>query len=336
MLFQAYPGKLHLCADGWTSPNVIAFIGTTIHWVVDGKIVSAILDFIKATKAHAGVYLAARIAECLREYKIQDKIMGFTADNASNNDTLVQELSVILPSFPGKKTRAILLPFSRKASQSSDSESDVDRELEMIEQEMTGGLGVGDEEPELDEEDDIAADVQMSDAAAVNGVTEDADLDSRLDPLSAHDMNIGRLSIAKRTSSFAMKYFDSLNETTATLDALEDWLASPIVNTNLDPVMYWTQMNHAGDPLARMAMDYLSIPASSTDVERSFSRGGLTISKLRHSLTDETARAACVMGSWTTLDGAIPKDRILESFKAKKQRLRKKARTGDSTIVIDD
>ncbi|KAF4611964.1 hypothetical protein D9613_004308 [Agrocybe pediades] len=104
-ILRAYPGKLHICADGWTSPNVVAFIGTTVHWILDGKIVSAILDFIKATKAHTGVYLAARIAECLREYKIQDKIMGFTADNAANNDTLVRELSVIVPSFPGKKTR---------------------------------------------------------------------------------------------------------------------------------------------------------------------------------------------------------------------------------------
>jgi len=38
---------LHIAADGWTSPNVIAFIGTTVHWIVDGKIVSIILDFIK-------------------------------------------------------------------------------------------------------------------------------------------------------------------------------------------------------------------------------------------------------------------------------------------------
>ena len=44
---QKYPGKLHVAADGWTSPNVIAFIGATVHWIVDGKVASIILDFIK-------------------------------------------------------------------------------------------------------------------------------------------------------------------------------------------------------------------------------------------------------------------------------------------------
>jgi hypothetical protein len=44
---QAYPGKVHICLDGWTSPQVIAFIGATVHWVVNGRMQSLILDFIK-------------------------------------------------------------------------------------------------------------------------------------------------------------------------------------------------------------------------------------------------------------------------------------------------
>jgi hypothetical protein len=44
---QNYPGKLHIAADGWTSPNIIAFIGVTVHWIIDSKMASAILDFIK-------------------------------------------------------------------------------------------------------------------------------------------------------------------------------------------------------------------------------------------------------------------------------------------------
>ncbi|KAF6744967.1 hypothetical protein DFP72DRAFT_782724, partial [Ephemerocybe angulata] len=27
-----YPGRLHIAADGWTSPNVISFIGVTVHF----------------------------------------------------------------------------------------------------------------------------------------------------------------------------------------------------------------------------------------------------------------------------------------------------------------
>jgi hypothetical protein len=44
---QKYPGKLHLIADGWTSPNVIAYIGAGITLVIDGKMASIVLDFIK-------------------------------------------------------------------------------------------------------------------------------------------------------------------------------------------------------------------------------------------------------------------------------------------------
>ena len=44
---QKYPGRLHIAADGWTSPNIIAFIGVTVHWVMKGQITSIILDFIK-------------------------------------------------------------------------------------------------------------------------------------------------------------------------------------------------------------------------------------------------------------------------------------------------
>ena len=30
---QSLPGKIHLCVDGWTSPNFISFLGVTAHWV---------------------------------------------------------------------------------------------------------------------------------------------------------------------------------------------------------------------------------------------------------------------------------------------------------------
>jgi hypothetical protein len=44
---QRHPGWLHLIADGWTSPNIIAFIGAMITLILNGKITSIILDFTK-------------------------------------------------------------------------------------------------------------------------------------------------------------------------------------------------------------------------------------------------------------------------------------------------
>ena len=58
----------------------------------------------------------------------------------------------------------------------------------------------------------------------------------------------------------ASKYFDVLEDNSAPVDALEDWLSSPVVNTEQDLITYWTRMQVAGHPLAAMALDFMSIP----------------------------------------------------------------------------
>ena len=60
--------------------------------------------------------------------------------------------------------------------------------------------------------------------------------------------------------SMARHYFDVLQDKSTSVDALEDWLSSPITNTSQDPIAYWAGMQAAGHPLATMALDFLSIP----------------------------------------------------------------------------
>ena len=57
--------------------------------------------------------------------------------------------------------------------------------------------------------------------------------------------------------------------------------------------------------------------AMSTDVERAFSHGRLTVSHMWHSLSDETTRAATVLSSWTALPGLVPEADILKVFQEK-------------------
>jgi hypothetical protein len=61
---------------------------------------------------------------------------------------------------------------------------------------VDGGF-FGDEEPELQDEDELAGDVATSDQAAVDAITEEVGLDNRLLPLSLIQMTAGRLAIAK-------------------------------------------------------------------------------------------------------------------------------------------
>lgn len=60
----------------------------------------------------------------------------------------------------------------------------------------------------------------------------------------------------------ASKYFDDLDDKSAPIDAMEEWLSTPVVNTHQDPIEYWTTMQKAGNLLAAMALDFLSIPGA--------------------------------------------------------------------------
>ena len=91
-------------------------------------------------------------------------------------------------------------------------------------------------------------------------------------------------------------------------------------------------------PLAPMGLDFLAAPgrsfyfypgialthyiilATSTDVEHAFSRGGLTVSKMHHSLSDESTRAATVLSSWCNFPPLIPRGDIIANFRDKSKR----------------
>jgi hypothetical protein len=138
-----------------------------------------------------------------------------------------------------------------------------------------------------------------------------------------------------------------------------EWLSAPPVPTITDPIAWWTTMDAVGHPLARMALDYLSAPgkchlpftntathyllATSTDVERAFSHGGLTVSKMRHALSDKSVRAATVLGSWCTFPELVPSKVLITSFNNKARRVKGGEHDGPShdgggvePIIIED
>jgi hypothetical protein len=51
-----------------------------------------------------------------------------------------------------------------------------------------------------------------------------------------------------------------------------------------------------------MALDYLTIPATSTDVERLFSRGHLLLSHVRSRISAQSTHALLCLGSWSQLN----------------------------------
>lgn len=44
---KAYPGKVHIGLDGWTSPNVHSYLGLVVYMLRNEEPVSLVLDFVK-------------------------------------------------------------------------------------------------------------------------------------------------------------------------------------------------------------------------------------------------------------------------------------------------
>jgi hypothetical protein len=75
--------------------------------------------------------------------------------------------------------------------------------------------------------------------------------------------------------------------------------------------------------------------ASSCDVEHGFSHGGLTVSKLRHGLSDESTCASTVLHAWSKIPGLIPESEIIQVFKDKCCRLKGGKETDKDVTVVD-
>ena len=90
----------------------------TVHFEHKGVPISMLLDLVEVAKSHSGENLAAAFAKVLEEFGISDKvrlisklkkiihnffdqILGITADNASNNDKMIEHLATLINTFPG-------------------------------------------------------------------------------------------------------------------------------------------------------------------------------------------------------------------------------------------
>ncbi|KIJ09043.1 hypothetical protein PAXINDRAFT_88030, partial [Paxillus involutus ATCC 200175] len=71
---------------------------------------------------------------------------------------------------------------------------------------------------------------------------------------------------------------------------------------DIDNVLkWWLRQAKTYLHLSRMALDYLTIPATSVDVEHIFSRGQLLLSHVRSRLSAQTTRAILCLGGWSHL-----------------------------------
>ncbi|KIL54603.1 hypothetical protein M378DRAFT_47609, partial [Amanita muscaria Koide BX008] len=85
-------------------------------------------------------------------------------------------------------------------------------------------------------------------------------------------------------------------------DEIQLYLSTETEDIKIDPIRWWHEKRKTYPRLYRMALDYLTIPATSVDVERLFSRGRLVLAHTRSRLSVLSTRSLLCLGSWSLLD----------------------------------
>ncbi len=110
-LLKEHEGHFHIAFDAWAAPNNHDYLGIVLVWCRNGHIEVLTLDLIeyvvhwmpvlvltvpiRLSKAHTGTYLAECVMEVLKEYGLEELILGETGDNASVNDKTLDELETL-------------------------------------------------------------------------------------------------------------------------------------------------------------------------------------------------------------------------------------------------
>jgi hypothetical protein len=87
--------KIHLSLDIWTSPNNKPILGVIAHYISSAGILEQVVLAMKEIEGnHKGENLAPVLIEVIRDWEIAQKLGYMVMDNASNNDTMMQALSI--------------------------------------------------------------------------------------------------------------------------------------------------------------------------------------------------------------------------------------------------
>jgi hypothetical protein len=152
--------KIHLSIDTWTSDSKLPLLGICAHFVnADYELKAALITLPFIHGRYTGVTLSNIVLQVIQEYGIEEKVGYFMMDNASNNDTMMEELQKSLPGFNVRQRRlrylghvvnlvykAMLHSTDAESFEKDFSRPDSDRRVEVFERKVT----LANEEQRLD------------------------------------------------------------------------------------------------------------------------------------------------------------------------------------------
>jgi hypothetical protein len=94
---QSALSKVHFTMDLWTSPNALAILGLIAHYTSEsGQLEHSVLALRELDGKHSGYNIANCIMQVINDYGIASKVGYFMMDNADNNDTMMEALSICM------------------------------------------------------------------------------------------------------------------------------------------------------------------------------------------------------------------------------------------------
>lgn len=79
--------------DAWTSPNQMGFVAIMILWLTPNmELKQRLIEFDTIDGHHSGFNLSVKLTNALQRYNLVEKLVSITADNASNNKSLNDQM----------------------------------------------------------------------------------------------------------------------------------------------------------------------------------------------------------------------------------------------------
>ncbi|MBW0520489.1 hypothetical protein O181_060204 [Austropuccinia psidii MF-1] len=89
--------------DTWTSPNIIAYMAVTAHFLDEQfNLMTLLLGLSKIEGNHSGPSLAKLFFKIINQYNLEDRMFGLTTDNASVNHRMAMAIESKIPTFRAK------------------------------------------------------------------------------------------------------------------------------------------------------------------------------------------------------------------------------------------
>lgn len=86
---------ISLTCDLWTSNQNLCYMSLVAHYIDKNWVMQCrVLNFIELDPPHSGDVIARAVFDCVAEWKLEDKIITLTLDNASSNTAAIRSLMV--------------------------------------------------------------------------------------------------------------------------------------------------------------------------------------------------------------------------------------------------